>query len=137
MFLERIAVFILVFKFTLALDLRNKQYKDIPIVNFESNLDEDGRFHYHYESADGTKANQDGYLKQITPEGAGEVMQGTDENGFQAQGAHIPTPPPIPEPILKALQTLPPLGNSVGVGGGPAISYQQQQTPFGGRRGKF
>lgn len=60
-----------------------------------------------------------------------------DENGFQAQGAHIPTPPPIPEPILKALQTLSPLGNSVGVGGGPAISYQQQQTPFGGRRGKF
>lgn len=27
-----------------------------------------------------------------------------DGNGFQAQGAHIPTPPPVPEAIAKALQ---------------------------------
>lgn len=26
-----------------------------------------------------------------------------DENGFQAQGAHLPTPPPIPEAILRSL----------------------------------
>ncbi|KAF2903448.1 hypothetical protein ILUMI_02736 [Ignelater luminosus] len=27
-----------------------------------------------------------------------------DEHGFQAQGAHLPTPPPIPHEIQKALQ---------------------------------
>lgn len=26
-----------------------------------------------------------------------------DENGFQARGAHLPTPPPIPAEIMKAL----------------------------------
>lgn len=27
-----------------------------------------------------------------------------DEQGFRAQGAHLPTPPPIPEAIAKALE---------------------------------
>lgn len=27
-----------------------------------------------------------------------------DENGYRAEGAHLPTPPPIPEAILKSLQ---------------------------------
>lgn len=27
-----------------------------------------------------------------------------DENGFVPQGDHLPTPPPIPEEILKALE---------------------------------
>lgn len=30
-----------------------------------------------------------------------------DENGFQARGAHLPTPPPIPEAIQRALAVLP------------------------------
>lgn len=29
-----------------------------------------------------------------------------DENGFQPQGDHLPTPPPIPEAIQRALEYL-------------------------------
>lgn len=45
-----------------------------------------------------------GQFQYTSPEG--ELIQLTyiaDENGFQPQGNHLPTPPPIPPAIQKAL----------------------------------
>lgn len=58
-----------------------------------------------------TQAVQGQYQYQ-TPDGQLiKVVYTADENGFRPQGDHLPTPPPIPPEIQKALDllaTLPP-----------------------------
>ena len=74
-----------------------------------------------YESANGIKAEARGQPGQGPPGEEGENVQGSfsyvgddgqtysitytaDENGFVPQGAHLPTPPPIPPEIQRALE---------------------------------
>uniref|UniRef100_A0A1A9VWE1 Uncharacterized protein n=1 Tax=Glossina austeni TaxID=7395 RepID=A0A1A9VWE1_GLOAU len=54
---------------------------DAVILKQDFNLNPDGSHNYNYETSNGIRAD----------ESAGE-------NGFQAEGAHIPTPPP-PAPV--------------------------------------
>ncbi|KAJ8887249.1 hypothetical protein PR048_013464 [Dryococelus australis] len=75
---------------------------------------------HSYESADGTRAQQEGWQKAITPYESGQAAQGgfsyigldgrtyslsytADERGYLAAGAHLPTSPPIPAAILRSL----------------------------------
>ena len=83
-----------------------------------------------FETGNGIVAEESGFLKNAgNPETEAQVVQGSssyispdgqqisltyvaDENGFQPQGAHLPTPPPIPAAIQRALEylaTLPPV----------------------------
>ncbi|XP_017840149.1 pupal cuticle protein 20 [Drosophila busckii] len=98
--------------------------EDIPIIKLESKVNTDGSYMYEYETGNGIKAEEMGYLKNAgvkgeeaqtaegsfsytSPEGqAISVTYIADENGFQPQGDHLPTPPPIPVEIQEALDKL-------------------------------
>ncbi|XP_066250407.1 endocuticle structural glycoprotein SgAbd-4-like [Euwallacea similis] len=92
------------------------KYKIIPIVKSTSQNEGDGSYSYSYEGANnvsvkehgdagrnGTKAR--GSYSFTLPDGQHVSLTYTaDENGFVAEGTYIPTPHPIPEAILKALE---------------------------------
>lgn len=95
----------------------------IPILRQEQEVNYDGSYKYLYETGNGIKAEEAGSLKSIAPDQNAMVAIGSysytapdgqvisvkyvaDENGFQPQGEHLPTPPPIPAAIQRALEYL-------------------------------
>ncbi|CAH0724190.1 unnamed protein product, partial [Brenthis ino] len=84
------------------------------ILAYHSESNDHG-YNYAYETENGIKAQEIGHVaKGTNAEGAfsytgddGHTYTVTyiaDEHGFRANGAHLPTPPPIPEAILKSLE---------------------------------
>ncbi|XP_069361578.1 endocuticle structural glycoprotein SgAbd-2-like [Maniola hyperantus] len=109
------------------------------ILRYENEIDDKG-WHYAYETSDGTKAEQDGrILPGAQPEEGSLAVTGSfsyigddgqtytvtytaDENGFHPSGDHLPTPPPIPEEILKSLQLT--------AAGGDVSGYDSQKSSY-------
>ncbi|GLV31157.1 Cuticular protein 47Ef [Carabus blaptoides fortunei] len=93
----------------------------VPILKFNNENNGDGGYRYEYETANGIQAQEAGQLKNAGSDYASNDVQGSysytgpdgvtytvhytaDENGFHPQGDHLPTPPPVPEVILKSLR---------------------------------
>ncbi|CAG4937432.1 endocuticle structural glycoprotein SgAbd-8-like [Colias croceus] len=93
----------------------------IPILRQDSQINGDGSYQYSFETGNGISADQKGDLKKVGDVEALEV-QGqfqypgengniqltytADENGYHPQGDHLPTAPPVPEAIQRALAYL-------------------------------
>ncbi|XP_026276122.1 larval cuticle protein 65Ag1-like [Frankliniella occidentalis] len=125
-----------------ALSAAQLQKEPIAIVKLSSDVQPDGGFVYEYETANGIKAEARGQPSAAGPEGPAIAVQGqfayvaddgqtysvqyvADENGYQPQGAHLPTPPPIPEAILRSLEF-----NAKNYKGEDEQPQQQQQQAF-------
>ncbi|KAF4523919.1 hypothetical protein B566_EDAN012270 [Ephemera danica] len=94
-----------------------------PILSYVNDHGYNGQYRYSYATGNGINAQEQGYLKNPGTNVEAQVMQGSysytgpdgvvytvnyiaDENGFRAEGAHLPTPPPIPPAIAASLQTI-------------------------------
>ncbi|XP_055533729.1 endocuticle structural glycoprotein SgAbd-2-like [Wyeomyia smithii] len=105
----------------LAIEYHHVEHKHIPIVHSESYHGHDGSFKHGYESGNGISVQEQGYVKNagagkdhetnvvhgsysyVDPHGVPvSVSYTADENGFQAHGSHIPTPPPLPKALVEA-----------------------------------
>ncbi|XP_046665438.1 endocuticle structural glycoprotein ABD-4-like [Homalodisca vitripennis] len=99
------------------------QTSPIPIIKYESEgPNPDGSYRWAYETGNEIQAEETGSVKNFgvpdqeiqsaigsysytAPDGTRiSITYTADENGFVPQGAHLPTPPPVPEAIQRALE---------------------------------
>ncbi|XP_034656243.1 pupal cuticle protein Edg-78E-like [Drosophila subobscura] len=87
--------------------------KDATILSEKNDpADAEGNYAYSFDTSNGIQAQEagnangaSGSFSFISPEGENIALTYVaDENGFQPSGAHLPTPPPIPEGIIRALE---------------------------------
>ncbi|XP_066597370.1 endocuticle structural glycoprotein SgAbd-3-like [Prorops nasuta] len=95
--------------------------KDAVITSQQLEVNFDGNYVNNFETSNGISHQESGQPKNVDGGEPAVVSQGSDsyvapdgqqvsityiadENGFQVQGSHIPTAPPIPPEIQRALE---------------------------------
>ncbi|XP_062549838.1 pupal cuticle protein Edg-78E-like [Armigeres subalbatus] len=83
------------------------------ILTQESVLNPDGKYAWKFSTSNGIQAEEsgqggvavEGSASWVGEDGVPIVLTYTaDENGYHPQGVHLPTPPPVPDYILRALR---------------------------------
>lgn len=119
----------------------------IPILQYDNKNNGEGNYNYAFKTVNGISVQEEGHLKNAGSEAEAQSVQGSysytgtdgvvysiqyiaDENGFRPVGAHLPTPPPIPDAIQRSL------GGSYS-GGSPQGEYlpPRQSTSFNSQSG--
>lgn len=93
----------------------HKPDKKAVIKTSSRSADSDGNYQYQFESSNGISSNEGGVAGQIVQGSTTWIAQNgeplaisfiADENGYRPMGFHLPTPPPIPFAIQRALDHL-------------------------------
>lgn len=93
----------------------HKSDKEAVIKSKTQTSDMDGNYQYQFESSNGISSNEGGVAGQIVQGSTTWIAQNgeplaisfvADENGYRPTGFHLPTPPPIPLAIQRALDHL-------------------------------
>ncbi|XP_011879849.1 PREDICTED: pupal cuticle protein 20-like [Vollenhovia emeryi] len=90
--------------------------QEIPIISYNSDNGGDGNYHYSYETGNGIAVQEMGHKQGESESVSGSfsytgpdgmqysITYTADEYGFHPQGAHLPTPPPIPPEIQRGVE---------------------------------
>ncbi|RVE45629.1 hypothetical protein evm_009742 [Chilo suppressalis] len=120
--------------------------RNAAILKYGNDVNPDGSYSYYYETDNGIAAQEQGTPRNFggNPPVIPDVAQGSfswtspegqvvaityvaDENGYQPQGSAIPTPPPVPAQIARALEYIarsaPRNVQSI------SISFKKERTP--------
>ncbi|TGZ53401.1 Uncharacterized protein DBV15_01439, partial [Temnothorax longispinosus] len=84
----------------------------IPILSYSNENAGDGNYQYSYEAGNGISVQETGESESVSGSfsytGADgmqySITYTADEYGFHPQGAHLPTPPPIPPEIQRGVE---------------------------------
>ncbi|XP_071556004.1 uncharacterized protein [Temnothorax nylanderi] len=88
----------------------------IPILSYSNENTGDGNYQYSYEAGNGISVQETGHKQGESESVSGSfsytgpdgmqysITYTADEYGFHPQGAHLPTPPPIPPEIQRGVE---------------------------------